>query len=414
MRIAIIGAGIVGVTTAYELAADGHQVSVFERSGAVADGSSFANAGLLGPGAVATWGQPALRWNPWRQLGSAPSALRATPAAALRHTGWLWRAGRSGRPGRVLDERQRHLHRLARFSQERLDELALRLQLDFERASGCTILLRGARELAAVRSELKRLAELGVPFELVDADRARALEPGLNPATPLRAAVHLPQDGVGNCRQFAHLLKAQAQRLGVEFHFRQAVRALHPGRPLTLELEAGREPFDGAVVCTGCAPLLAGLKLPLQPLWGYTLTAPLRELDHAPEAAPHSALIDARHRVALVRLGRRMRVCGGAELGTRPDRMDSMALAALHRVLDDWFPGAARVAQVQHWKAARPQLADGMPVIGASGREGLWLNLGHGSSGWALAAGSARAIADLLAGRTPAVDLEGLGIARLR
>jgi D-amino-acid dehydrogenase len=123
--------------------------------------------------------------------------------------------------------------------------------------------------------------------------------------------------------------------------------------------------------------------------------------------------MDERYKVAISRLGQRVRVAGSAELGGRADHFHPGALATLYKVLDDWFPGAAQLAQVQRWKGARPMLPDGPPLLGASGRPGVWLNLGHGSSGWALSAGSARVLADLLASRTPDIDLQGLGIERL-
>ncbi|MCP5272203.1 MAG: D-amino acid dehydrogenase [Burkholderiaceae bacterium] len=415
MRIAIIGAGIIGVTTAYELSADGHAVTVFERGSAVADGTSFANAGVVAPGYVTPWAAPGMAWKVLRQMTGRHAAVRVAPSALLRDAGWLWRWWRACRPA-VHGANRTHMHRLARYSQERLTGLSQRLQLDYERGQGYMVLLRGERELAAARGGLKLLAELGVAFELLDTARARQLEPGLNPGTPLRAAIHLPQDGVGNCRQFAHLLKAEAQKLGVRFQFQQTVRAVHPGPTVTLDLTDGPQAFDAAVVCAGvdAGALLAplGLRLPLLPVWGYSLTAPLRELEHAPDLGPRSALMDERYKVAISRLGRRVRVAGSAELGGQAGRFHDGAMATLHQVLDDWFPGAAQLAKAQRWKGARPMLPDGPPVIGPSGREGLWLNLGHGSSGWALSAGSARALADLVAGRTPGVALDGLGVER--
>ncbi len=416
MRIAIIGAGIIGVTTAYELAADGHAVTVFERGTAVADGTSFANAGLVAPGWIAPWAAPGTAGQMLRQMLGGHAAVRGAAGALWRDAAWLWRWWRACRPA-MHGANRGHMHRLARYSHERLETLTQQLRLDYERAPGVLVLLRGERELAAARAGLRLLAELGASFELVDAARARALEPGLNPDMPLRAAVHLPQDGVGNCRQFAHLLKAQAQRLGTTFQFQQPVRALHAGAPVTLELADGPQRFDAAVLCAGAdagtllAPL--GLRLPLLPVWGYSLTAPLREHEQALHTGPRSALVDARHQVAISRLGRRVRVAGGAELGGRADQFHTGAMATLHRMLDDWFPGAAHLARAQRWKGARPMLPDGPPVLGPSGRDGVWLNLGHGASGWALAAGSARALADRLAGRTPAIALDGLGIERL-
>ncbi|MCB1997535.1 MAG: D-amino acid dehydrogenase [Burkholderiaceae bacterium] len=416
MRIAIIGAGIIGVTTAYELAADGHSVSVFERGSAVADGTSFANAGVIAPGYVTPWAAPGMAWKVLRQMAGRHAAVRVAPSSLWRDAPWLWRWWRACRPA-VYGGNRTHMHRLARYSQERVASLTQRLQLDYERGQGYMVLLRGERELTAARGSLKLLAELGVSFELLDAARARQQEPGLNPDMPLRAAIHLPQDGVGNCRQFAHLLKAEAQKLGAQFHFQQTVRRLQPGATVTLDLADGPQTFDAAVVCAGvdAGALLTplGLRLPLLPVWGYSLTAPLRELEHAPDLGPRSALMDERFKVAISRLGRRVRVAGSAELGGQAGRFHPGAMATLHKVLDDWFPGAAQLAQAQRWKGARPMLPDGPPVIGPSGRDGLWLNLGHGSSGWALSAGSARALADQLGGRKPAIALDGLGVDRL-
>jgi D-amino-acid dehydrogenase len=143
---------------------------------------------------------------------------------------------------------------------------------------------------------------------------------------------------------------------------------------------------------------------------GYSVSAPIRE----PLNAPRSAVMDERYKVAISRLGQRVRVAGSAELGGSLEHKRVSSLRTLYKVLHDWFPGAAQFSGgVQEWKGARPMLPDGPPILGASGVPGVWLNLGHGSSGWALSCGSARALADLVAQRTPALDLEGLGVERL-
>ncbi|OQC05471.1 MAG: D-amino acid dehydrogenase small subunit [Alphaproteobacteria bacterium ADurb.Bin100] len=154
-----------------------------------------------------------------------------------------------------------------------------------------------------------------------------------------------------------------------------------------------------------------GLKLPLVAVHGYSVSAHIRE----PLNAPRSAVMDERYKVAISRLGLRVRIAGSAEVGGSPTAMRAASLQTLYKVLHDWFPGAAQLsAGVQEWKGARPMMPDGPPLIGPSGLPGIWLNLGHGSSGWALACGSARALGDLMAQRAPEVDLEGLGIERLR
>lgn len=416
MRIAIVGAGIIGVTCAYELATDGHEVVVFERDETVAGGASFANAGIVSPGHVAPWAAPGMPRRLLSQLFARHAPLRIGSSSALRLAPWGWRCWRACRPDVHAANRTRMV-RLAAFSRDRLETLRTDLRLDTERAQGHMVLLRRDQELRQARAGIKLLNELGVPFELLDAERARQREPGLNEATALRAAIHLPQDGVLNCRQFAHALKAQAQQLGATFRFRRTVSALRPGTPATLVTDEGEERFDAVVVSAGAqaTTLLApiGLHIPLAPVWGYSLTAPLRHVDGHGMLGPRAALTDERYAVAISRLGQRVRVAGGAEVGGRADRFHPGAVATLYRVLHDWFPGVAQLDQAQRWKGARAMLPDGPPVIGASGRPGVWLNLGHGASGWTLSAGSARLLADLIAGRTPAVDPRGLGIERL-
>jgi D-amino-acid dehydrogenase len=415
-RIAVIGAGIVGVTTAYELATDGHEVVVFERRGSVAAENSFAHAGAVAPGYDAAWSRPMLRF------GGVPGPT------LLR---WRWRAWRAAAP----PGQREALYRLALHSRERLHALGQQLRLDYEQTQGLLVLLRSERDVAQARTGLKRLAELGVAFHLVDAARCRQIEPGLNAETPLHAGIHLAQDGAGNCRQFAHLLRTEAQRLGVQFRFHHEVRGLDDGAPLRLRFVSreaeeesvfvsslsnmpqaveGEERFDAAVLCTALGTPLLGQRLPLVPVYGCSVTAALRRNEGHADFGPRALLVDQQHRVTVSRLGQRVRVTGGAELGGSPERPSSATLTRLYQVLHDWFPGALQLPQAQRWKGAQPLLPDGRPLVGASGRPGVWLNLGHGASGWTLACGSARLIADGIAGRAPTADGAGLGLDRLR
>jgi D-amino-acid dehydrogenase len=143
------------------------------------------------------------------------------------------------------------------------------------------------------------------------------------------------------------------------------------------------------------------------------VTLPVRMRESYPQTGPRSGVMDEKYKVAISRLGQRVRVAGSAQLGGTLARHDMAAITTLYKVLDDWFPGSYAAQSVQTWKGARPMLPDGPPVLGESGATGVWLNLGHGSSGWALACGSARVLADKLAGRTPAIDMADLTIARL-
>ena len=414
MHIAIIGAGIVGVTTAYELACDGHQISVFERHASVAEGASFANAGVLAPGYVTPLAAPGMPAKVLRYLLARHAPVRVSRPLAAADVAWMRRWLRACDAGFYAATRGQ-LQRLAFYSRQRLHEVAARMEYEFERSQGYMVLLRGEKEQRIVQPGLAVLREHGVTFREIDADAARAIEPALNPDTPLAGAIHLPDDEVGNCRQFAVILRDAAQTLGAQFHFDTAVRPPGAAAPTTLQWDGGSQRFDAVVLCAGVqsAELLAplGLRLPLRPVYGYSVSAHMPD----PVLGPVSGVMDERYKVAISRLGQRVRVAGSAEIGGRSDVLNERAVQTLYKVLDDWFPGAARRnGGVQVWKGARPMLPDGPPVIGASGLPGLWLNLGHGSSGWALASGSARLLADQIAGHAPAIDPADYDVARYR
>ena len=414
MNIAILGAGIVGVATAYELAFDGHQVTVFERHASVAEGASFANAGVLAPGYVTPWAAPGMPGKVIGHLLARHAPVRVARPLAMADLGWMRRWLRACDAGTYAANRAQ-LQRLAFYSRQRLHEVAARMEYEFERSQGYLVLLRGEKEQRIVQPGLAVLREAGVVFHEVSGEQARAIEPALKPETPLLGAIHLPQDEVGNCRQFAVILRDAAQTLGAQFRFDTTVHAPGAAAPTTLQWDGGSQRFDAVVLCAGVqsgawlAPL--GLHVPLRPVYGYSVSAHMPDLAHG----PRSGVMDERYKVAISRLGQRVRVAGSAEIGGRPDAINARAMQTLYKVLDDWFPGAARLSRgVQVWKGARPMLPDGPPVLGASGVPGVWLNLGHGSSGWALACGSARVLADQIAGREPAIDAEGYGIERYR
>ena len=447
MKVAVIGAGIIGVTTAYELASDGHEVTVFERRGSVAAETSFANAGVIAPGYVTPWAAPGMPAKVLRHLLSRHAPVRIHPNLHAGDIAWMWRWWRACQLHSYQTNRLR-MQRLAVFSRERLHRVTRELKFDYERRDGYLVLLRSAKDLALAQPGLASLAELSTRFEMFDAAQCRTVEPDLSPETELHGGIYLPDDEVGNCRQFAALLRAEAQRLGVRFRFHTQVQKIIAGPAPQLvhvyappeeasvllnvsaesapqdaqdtqpmELHPVTEGFDALVVCAALAsnallrPL--GLKLPMQAVYGYSITAPLRQHEGHPDHGPRAGLMDERYKVAISRLGNRVRVAGSAEIGGHPERQSDAAQATLDKVLDDWFPGVTRRSEAQRWKGARPMLPDGPPVLGPSGAEGVWLNLGHGGSGWALACGSARLVADSVAGRKTPIGIDGLGIERL-
>lgn len=421
MRIAVIGAGIVGVTTAYELASDGHEVTVFDRHGSAAEEASFANAGVVAPGYVSPWAAPGMPGKLLRLLFGRHAPARIAWPLSVHEMSWMWQWWRACNLDSYMANRAR-LHRLAFYSRERLQWLTDSLQLDYERSPGLLVLLRSEKDQKMAQPGLQVLREAGVGFHELDAETARQVEPALNPDTAFAGAIHLPEDEVANCRQFALMLKRAAQGLGVDFQFNVTVAPLDPAHPGTLWVASAGQPpqqraFHAVVVCGGAdsgallRPL--GLHLPLVAVHGYSISAPIRELLYA----PRSAVVDERYQVAISRLGQRVRVAGNVEIGGVAGRKRVQAIQTLYKVLHDWYPGAAQLANtgaaVQEWKGASPMLPDGPPVLGATGVRGVWVNLGHGSSGWTLSCGSARVLADLIGGHEPLLDIEGLGIERL-
>ncbi len=449
MKVAVIGGGVVGVTTAWELAEDGHEVTVFERRGSVAAETSFANAGVVAPGYVTPWAGPGVPAKVLAHLGRQHAPIRLSAPLSVGELSWMWRWWKACGSTTACHGNRLSMQRLAGFSLERLHAITRALALDYESSQGVLVLLRTAKDLALAQPGLASLTALHTRFELLDSGACRKVEPGLVDEAPLHSGIYLPDDEVGNCRQFTSLLRGEAQRAGVRFLFHTQVQKIAAGRaPQVTHMHAPpgettalinlrsddvpndaqdtvplatmpvTEAFDAVVVCaaldskTLLRPL--GLKLPMQAVYGYSVTAPLRRLEAHGDLGPRSAVVDERYKVAITRLGARVRVAGGAEVGGRAKQHNAKSVATLYKVLHDWFAGAARLSQVQVWKGARAMLPDGPPVLGASGIEGVWLNLGHGSSGWALACGSARVLADAIVGRSSPLDIRGLSLNRLR
>ena len=421
MKIAIVGAGVIGVTTAYELACDGHDVTVFERNAAIAVESSFANAGIIAPGYAAPWAAPGMPFKVFKHLFSRHAPVKIKLPLRGAELSWLWQAWRACKLDTYVANRS-SMQALASYSRDRLHAITADLSLEFERNDGLMVLLRSAKDIALMQPNLQVLSETGVPFKELTAEEARLVEPALNPDNDFFGAVHLPSDEVGNCREFTLLLKAESQKLGVKYEMNTSVAGVFndKGALINIANESTPRRFDAAIMCAGVAssellkPLLKPLKrkLPLVPIYGYSISAAIRE----PLNAPRSAVMDERYKVAISRLGNRVRVAGSAEIGGSLGNKQISAISTLYKVLQDWFPGAAHIsnmgASVTEWKGARPMLPDGPPVLGPSGVPHIWLNLGHGSSGWAMSCGSARVLADLIAKRAPDVDVSKMSIER--
>ncbi len=407
MKIAVVGAGVVGIATAYELALDGHSVTVLEKAAAACEGASFANNGLVAP----SFSQP-FSTSEWHANGLArffrsARRLTRTPWKSRHQLQWLRRWTKLHAPVHFA-EIQRFGQQLATYSAERLTDITDACKLELERSEGQLLLLRSATTPEELQPVLDALKSQDIVCKLLTPEQARQQEPALHAAAPFQGALWLPGNQVVNCRQFALLLRQEAQRLGVQFRFSTTVAQLHAQAKPQLDLvtDGGRETqgFDHVVFCTGglpdVLPSTLRQRIPLMALHGYVLSVTVRE----PLNAPRSAVQDLESGICINRLGQRIRVSGGAELGDDAGLKDDATVNQLYRALEQYYPGAANYPSgTQVWRGTSHLVADGMPLIGPSGLAGVSLNLGHGANGWTLACGSARLLADLVGSKEAAL-----------
>lgn len=412
MQVAVIGAGVVGVCTAYFLAEAGHEVVVIERRGNVAEQASFGNAGVIAPGYITPWAAPGMPRKILSYLfkSEAPVLFKPTMDRALWRWIRLWLSECELDRYRINKER---MQRVAFYSRDILHQLREHYQLEYEQTQGYLQLFRTEREIQLAEPALALLAASEVPHRMVDADAARLLEPGLSSATALAGGLHLPQDESGNCPLFTKQLKYIAQSIGVEFHFNSILTGIqHENNRVALQIDDRNFHADAVVLAAGIesAQLLKslGIHIPLYPVKGYSATTSIKNFDEAPLAA----LMDESYKVAITRMGNRIRIAGTAELGSLDLELREAALRTLIKVGEDWFPHAANYNTANFWCGARPMLPDGAPLLGATPLKGVYINIGHGSTGWAMAAGSGKLVADIVSGYTPDIDMDGLALSR--
>jgi len=413
-QIVVIGGGVIGMSTAYFLAEAGHQVALIEQRRNVAEVSTLGNSGMLAPASATPWAVDGMRKRILSGLFSqeASTILNARLSPSL----WRWILRWTSKP--ELQRYQLHverMQRLASYSQDILLQLQQHFQLDYEQSNGLLQLFRTEKELAATAPLQALLAERDVTYRLLDGASAQTLEPALETARSVAGGLYFPELAAGNCTLFTKQLKAIAQARGVRFHFDLRVDAIDPqdGR---VALRIGNDVLhaDAVVVAAGIgsARLLKplGIKVPLQAIKTYTATAAVKNHD----VAPKLALQDDAYKVTMARIGERIRVAGIAELGATDTTIDDKALRTLLKVTQDWYPDAANYHNAQLWTGHIPMLADEVPLVGATGSSNVYINLGHGGSGWSMALGAAKIVADQISGRTPEIDMDGLTLARYR
>ncbi|MCW0458424.1 D-amino acid dehydrogenase [Xanthomonas sacchari] len=415
MRVLVLGSGVIGTATAWYLARSGCEVTVVDRQPAAGLETSYANAGQVSPGYASPWAAPGVPLKALKWLFQRHAPLAITPTADLQQYLWLAQMLRNCTAERYAINKARMV-RLSEYSRDCLDQLRAETGIAYEgRQLGTTQLFRTQQQLDGAAKDIEVLREYGVPYELLDRAGIARVEPALAsaPAT-LVGALRLPNDQTGDCRLFTQRLAAMAAAAGVQFRQGETIEALQAdGDRIDGVRIGGRvERADRYVVALGSyspglmAPL--GIRLPVYPLKGYSLTLPIRDA----ALAPTSTILDESYKVAITRFDARIRVGGMAELAGFDLSRPARRRATLEKVVNDLYPRGGDLAAAEFWTGLRPATPDGTPVVGATGYRNLFLNTGHGTLGWTMACGSGRYLADLMVSRQPQISGEGLDIFR--
>ncbi|MBN8831742.1 MAG: D-amino acid dehydrogenase [Sphingomonadales bacterium] len=415
MKVLILGSGVIGVTSAYYLAKAGHEVHVVDRQPGPALETSFANAGEISPGYASPWAAPGIPLKAIKWMMSRHSPLILRPGLDAERLVWLAQMLRNCTDARYAVNKARMV-RIAEYSRDKLIALRTDTGLAYdERAQGTLQLFRTQAQLDGIAKDVAVLQADGVPFELLDRDGCVAAEPGLaGVRNSFVGGLRLPNDETGDCFMFTNALATLAQALGVRFDYGTSIQHIdvEAGRVTGVHTDRGLMQADAYIVATGSyAPALLrplGIKLPVYPVKGYSITVPI--IDES--RAPVSTIMDETYKIAITRLGSRIRVGGMAEIAGFDPQLRPAPRETLQLSLGSLFPGVADLAASSYWTGFRPMTPDGTPVIGGTAYDNLYLNTGHGTLGWTMACGSGQLIADIISARPTEIEVGDLDISR--
>jgi D-amino-acid dehydrogenase len=411
----VLGAGVIGVTSAWYLAKAGHEVTVIDRQPGPSLETSFANAGEISPGYSSPWAAPGIPMKAVKWLFMKHAPLIIQPRPDLHKLGWMARMLANCTTAAYQENKSRMV-RLAEYSRDCLMDLRAETGVTYdERTQGTLQLFRSAKQVDAAEKDIAVLRADGVPFEVLDRDACIAAEPGLAAARDkIAGGLRLPGDETGDCFKFTNSLSDMAAALGVTFRYGVGIDGLEQeaGRISAVHTSEGRITADAFVVALGSySPFLVsrfGIKLPVYPVKGYSITVPIVDADRAPV----STVMDETHKIAITRLGDRIRVGGMAEIAGFDLSLNPKRRATLEHSVEDLFGGAGDQSRATFWTGLRPMTPDGTPIVGRSTIPNLFLNTGHGTLGWTMAAGSGRVLADIVSGRATEIESADLGYAR--
>ena len=415
MRVLVLGSGVVGTSVAYYLARAGHEVEVIDRQPGPALETSFGNAGEVSPGYSSPWAGPGvpLKAIKWMLMRHSPLVIWPLLDPAM----WRWGAAMLANcTERAYALNKSRMVPIAEYSRDCLKALRADTGIAYDdRALGTLQLFRTQAQLDGTAKDIQILKDYKVPFEVLDREGFVKVEPALAlTQEKFVGALRLPGDETGDCFKFTNRLAEMALALGASFRWSTDIQRLEMqgGQIAGVRTGAGVMRADRYVLALGSySPLLlqpVGIRIPVYPVKGYSITVPISDAKFAPE----STIMDETHKVAVTRLGDRIRVGGTAELAGYSLALRETRRATLEHVVDDLFPKGGDVSKASFWCGLRPMTPDGTPIVGPTPLANLLLATGHGTLGWTMAAGTGRVIADLISGRKPDIDIDGLTMAR--
>ncbi len=411
MRIVVLGGGVVGVTTAYQLQKDGHDVVVLERNSEIAAEASWGNAGMIAPGHSFVWSSPKAPMILLKSLFLEHQALRFRFSADPRLYSWSWLFLMECTPEKA---RRNTLlkHRLAACSQTVLKEVVAEEAIDYNRSErGILYFYRDQQALDRGVKHMKLLEADGQMIEVLDQEGVVSLEPSLASAKgKVAGGIYCPTDETGDSAKFARALAARIVARGGEVLTGATVTRLEPDgdRVAQALTDEGAFKADAFVLALGAeSPIFArklGIRLPIYPIKGYSLTIPIGNR----LSPPTIASVDEHNLVAISRLGERIRVTATAEFAGYDTSHKPSDFAFMKSVAQELYPDGADYDRAEMWAGLRPMTPNNLPFFGRRRFRNLFLNTGHGHIGWTMSHGSARITADLISGRKPAISMDGL------
>ena len=416
MKVVVLGAGIIGTTSAYFLAKQGHEVTVIDRQDSVSMETSHANAGCLSYGFTSPWASPGLPFSVLKWVLTGRSPLIINPNMSVETVKFLYRMFKNCN-SRSYEINKSRMLRVANYSQKALLEIETDFDLYYEqKKQGSLQLFWDSKEIEKTQKDIAILDKFNINSQLLSAEECVKIEPGLQYVkNKLAGGIQFMDDFTGNCYLFSTEVYKKCVEMGVNFEFNTEIKSLQiiNDKIASVSTDSGEIKADCYSVSLGSysTKILSkiGIEIPIYPVKGYSITLPVL----SNEDAPQSTIMDEKNKIAITRLGDRIRVAGMAHLTDFDKNLRTKSLDSLMSGLDLLFPKSYESSkETNFWTGFRPSTPDGTPIIGPTPFNNLFLNTGHGTLGWTMSAGSGKLLANLVSGIDPEISTEGIDMSR--